>query len=105
VVDGSGKVIDTVNKEQAISWVWEDVQVNNSNIPNGGFVISAEDPSGTRTQGQLVANTDSLGDDVRASGLSGYLDYDGKSYAKPQFHLEGNVDVTGAGQAEVMIDG
>lgn len=48
VVDGSGQVVKMVNKRQAMEWSWGSQEDNNSLIPEGGFVVSAQDPSGSR---------------------------------------------------------
>lgn len=105
-VDGQGKVSDTRNKQQAINWVWSPIQPNNSPIPEGGFVISAMDPSGVRTLRQLVANTYSIGDTVRAAVLRGFLDYDGKTFSGKKAEITGTVEVLGYGKdVQVLING
>ena len=50
VVDHTGHVTRVVNRNQAINWSWGAPEENNSVIPQGGFVISTLDPSGTRTR-------------------------------------------------------
>jgi hypothetical protein len=105
-VDGQGKVSDTRNKQQAINWVWSPIEPNNSPIPEGGFVISAMDPSGVRTLRQLVANAYSIGDTVRAAVLRGFLDYDGKTFSGKKVEIAGTVEVLGYGEdVKVLING
>lgn len=105
VVDASGQVTRVVNKNQAMAWNWATQETNNSVIPSGGFVISTLDPSGTRTNRQLVANAYSAGDQVRASVLSGMLDDEGRRTADSQVTIEGQIEVLGPGQAVVMLNG
>ncbi|MEF3305815.1 family 10 glycosylhydrolase [Paenibacillus sp. GYB003] len=105
-VDGTGKVVDTRNKRQAIDWVWTPIQLNNSPIPQGGFVISAMDKSGVKTRRQLIANTYSIGDEVRAAVLHGFRDYDGKTFDGKKLELKGSVDVLGYGkELNVLVNG
>lgn len=105
VVDASGQVTRVANKNQAINWNWVTQETNNSVIPSGGFVISTLDPSGTRTNRQLVANAYSIGDQVRASVLSGMLDDEGRKTADSQVTIEGLIEVLGPGKAVVMLNG
>ncbi|MDW2876493.1 MULTISPECIES: family 10 glycosylhydrolase [Bacillaceae] len=105
VVDRTGKVTKMVNKEQAMNWSWGVANDNNSLIPEGGFVISAADASGVRERRQLVANAYSVGDDVRAALLSGFLEYDGKTFTKSKVEIKGKAEVIGAGAAAVKING
>lgn len=105
-VDASGKVVETRNKQQAINWVWTPIQPNNSPIPQGGFVISSADQSGVKTRRQLVANAYSLGDDVRAALLKGYLAYEGKTVNGNKLNLTGSVELIGYGKkVEVVVNG
>ncbi|PAK55220.1 S-layer homology domain-containing protein [Paenibacillus sp. 7541] len=105
VVDDTGTVTRVVNKNQAIRWSWGAPEENNSVIPQGGFVISALDPSGIRTLRQLVANAYSVGDQVRSAALSGLLDDEGRETRESQIQLEGQVEVLGPGQAAVKVNG
>lgn len=105
-VDATGTVIDTANKTQAMNWNWAVVEDNNSAIPEGGFVISALDPSGVREKRQLVASLYDLGDQVRAALLEGHLNVDGMTVTSRQQEIEGTVTVIGyGGQVEVFING
>lgn len=105
-VDGSGVVVDTANKQQAMDWNWTVVEDNDTAIPDGGFVISAADPSGVRVKRQLVANTYAEGDEVRAALLEGHLAYDGTTVSHHQLELEGSLTVVGYGeQVDVRING
>ncbi|MBM7618466.1 uncharacterized lipoprotein YddW (UPF0748 family) [Bacillus tianshenii] len=105
VIDANGKVVKMVNKQQAMNWSWVQVEDNNSVIPQGGFVISAADASGVRERRQLVANAYSVGDDVRAAILTGYLDYENKTFKKDEISFSGQVQVVGTGEASVKING
>ncbi|MFB4330821.1 S-layer homology domain-containing protein [Paenibacillus sp. CR_12] len=105
VVDNTGHVTRVVNRNQAINWSWGAPEENNSVIPAGGFVISALDPSGTRTLRQLVANAYNTGDQVRSAVLSGLMDDEGKETRASQLALTGLVEVLGPGQAAVKVNG
>ncbi|RAV11230.1 S-layer protein [Paenibacillus contaminans] len=105
VTDAAGKVTKVVNKTQASTWNWTVPEDNNSAIPAGGMIVSALDDSGIRTKRQLLANTYSVGDDIRAAALSGHLNYDGKTVTEPFLDLAGNVKVFGKGDALVNING
>ncbi|MEK4520733.1 hypothetical protein NSQ95_16185 [Psychrobacillus sp. FSL W7-1457] len=105
VVDGSGQVVKMVNKRQAMEWSWGSQEDNNSLIPEGGFVVSAQDPSGSREKRQTVAFAYDIGDEVRAALLSGFLDYEGKTFNNHNLELEGSVQVVGPGEAKVEING
>ncbi|MEW9110521.1 MAG: family 10 glycosylhydrolase [Cytobacillus gottheilii] len=105
VVDASGEVVKMVNKEQAMNWNWTNVDDNNSQIPEGGFVISALDRSGAREKRVLVANNFDIGDRVRSASLSGSLNYEGKSFSTAGFEYEGKVDAIGPGEAKVFVNG
>lgn len=105
-VDGSGIVMDTANKQQAMNWNWAGVEENDTAIPDGGFVISAADPSGVRVKRQLVANAYSVGDAVRAALLEGHLAYNETRVNVSQLELAGTVTVLGYGeQLDVRING
>jgi len=105
VVDNTGNVTKVVNKTQAINWSWSFPEDNNSAIPTGGMVISALDDSGVRTNRQLVANNYSVGDNIRAAALTGYMDYDGKTVSSATAELKGNVRVLGTGSnVEVYLN-
>lgn len=105
IVDASGKVLYIVNKFQAMFWNWTGVQQNNSPIPQGGFVISAEDPSGQRTNRQLIANAYRAGDEVRAAMLKGLDVYDGFTTSAESILLTGSVEVIGPGTPMVYVNG
>lgn len=105
VVDASGNVIKMVNKKQAMNWNWVNVEDNNSLIPEGGFVVSAQDVSGVREKRQLVANAFEIGDHVRASLLRGLLDYEGQTFNRKYLDFNGNVQVVGPGEAAVTVNG
>ncbi|WP_036716841.1 S-layer homology domain-containing protein [Paenibacillus sp. JCM 10914] len=105
VVDQTGQVTRVVNRNQAINWSWGAPEENNSVIPQGGFVITALDPSGTRTYRQLVANAYNSGDQVRSAVLSGLMDDEGLETRNSRLELEGNVEVLGPGQAAVKVNG
>ncbi|RAR38892.1 S-layer homology domain-containing protein [Paenibacillus sp. MDMC362] len=105
VVDNTGHVTRVVNRNQAINWSWGAPEENNSVIPQGGFVISTLDPSGTRTLRQLVANAYNTGDQVRSAVLSGLMDDEGKETRDSQLALKGLVEVLGPGQAAVKVNG
>lgn len=105
-VDAAGTVIHAVNKVQAMNWNWAVVEENNTDIPEGGFVISAMDPSGVRVKRQLVANHYAVGDQVRAALLEGHLNYDGLTVTEHQQDIEGTVSIIGYGEhVEVLING
>ncbi|WP_342574643.1 S-layer homology domain-containing protein [Paenibacillus sp. FSL M8-0142] len=105
VVDNTGQVTKVVNRNQAIKWSWGSPEENNSVIPQGGFVISTLDPSGTRTLRQLVANAYNTGDQVRSAVLSELMDDEGKETRDSQLQLEGQVEVLGPGKATVNVNG
>lgn len=105
IVDDTGHVTRVVNRNQAINWSWGSPEENNSIIPSGGFVISALDPSGTRTLRQLVANAYNTGDQVRSAVLSGLMDDEGRETRDSQLALKGMVEVLGPGKATVKVNG
>lgn len=105
VVNASGEVTRVVNREQAIRWSWGAPEENNSIIPPGGFVISTVDPSGTRTNRQLVANAYNTGNQVRSAVLSGLLDDEGKQTSESLVTVEGHVEVLGTGSIAVHFNG
>lgn len=105
VVDASGQVTKVANRKQAIQWNWEVPEQNNSMIPQGGFVITTVDPSGTRTLRQLVANAYDTGNTVRAAVLSGLKDDEGRKTSSREIQIEGQVEVLGTGKAEVYLNG
>jgi uncharacterized lipoprotein YddW (UPF0748 family) len=76
VVDASGTVTHVANKKQAIDWVWGDAtELNNSVIPENGFVLSSADKSGSRVLRQLLANGFSVGDKTAVAYITDYLQY------------------------------
>lgn len=105
VVDDTGHVTRMVNRNQAINWSWGSPEENNSVIPPGGFVISAMDPSGVRTNRQLVANAYNTGDQVRSAVLSELMDDEERETHESQFLLQGMVEVLGPGKAAVKVNG
>lgn len=105
VVNADGQITHVANKTQAINWSWSNRENNNSIIPQGGIVISAMDASGVRERRQFVARTYSVGDDVRAAVLRGYLNYTDTVTPSPVLHMEGTVEVLGTGTAEVRLNG
>ncbi|MFC4025086.1 family 10 glycosylhydrolase [Oceanobacillus longus] len=105
VVDASGQVVEMVNKRQAMEWSWGTQEDNNSLIPDGGFVVSAQDPSGSREKRQTVAFTYDIGDEVRAALLSGFLDYEGQTVNSLNLDFNGNVQVVGPGEVDVTVNG
>lgn len=105
VVDASGQVTKVVNRKQAIQWNWTVPDQNNSIIPQGGFVITTVDPSGTRTLRQLVANAYDTGTSVRAAVLSGLKDDEGRKTSSREILVEGQVEVLGTGKSEVYLNG
>ncbi|GGG14148.1 S-layer homology domain-containing protein [Paenibacillus abyssi] len=105
VVDAAGNVTRVANRNQAINWSWGAPEENNSVIPQGGFVISTLDRSGTRTLRQLVANAYNIGDQARAAVLSGLLDDEGRETSSGSYSLQGQIEVLGPGQASVLVNG
>ncbi|WP_235941190.1 S-layer homology domain-containing protein [Paenibacillus puerhi] len=105
VVDGSGKVTRVANQAQALNWSWSRPEETNSEIPQGGFVVSAMDPSGIRTKRQLVARSYTVGDSVRAAALGGFLPYDKLKTGADSLALSGTVKVLGPGAAVVTVNG
>ncbi|MCH1639952.1 S-layer homology domain-containing protein [Paenibacillus timonensis] len=105
VVNNTGEVTRVVNRKQAINWSWGAPEENNSVIPPGGFVISTIDPSGTRTNRQLVANAYEVGDQVRAAVLSGLMDDELRETRDSHYQLEGTVEVLGPGSPSVKVNG
>lgn len=105
IVDATGRVVWVINKTQAMFWNWTGVQLNDSPIPKGGFVISAEDPSGQRTNRQLIANAYRQGDQVRAAMLKGLHLYDGLTTSEAGIVLTGSVEVIGPGTPAVYVQG
>lgn len=105
VVDNTGAVTRVANRNQAIHWSWGAPEENNSVIPPGGFVISTIDPSGTRTNRQLVANAYEVGDQVRAAVLSGLMDDELRETRDSRYQLEGTVEVLGPGTPSVIVNG
>lgn len=76
VVDANGTVTHVANKQQAIDWVWGDAtELNNSVIPENGFVLSSADKSGSRVLRQLLANSFSVGDKTAVAYITDYLQY------------------------------
>lgn len=107
VVDADGVVTYVVNKQQAIDWVWGDnTELNNSTIPEGGFVLSAADKSGSRTLRQLLANSYSVGDKATAAYVTNYSQYNTNVYNKENEVLSFNVKAWGtADSIEVLVNG
>lgn len=105
VVGADGNVTNVVNRKQAIQWNWAVPEQNNSVIPQGGFVITTVDPSGTRTLRQLVANAYDVGNSIRAAVLSGWQDDEGRQTSNSEILVEGQVEVLGTGKAEVYLNG
>ncbi|MFC3767132.1 S-layer homology domain-containing protein [Paenibacillus sp. GCM10012303] len=105
IVGADGKVAEVVNKKQAMEWKWTGNKPNNSTIPKGGFVVSALDKDGVRTLRQLLANSFSAGDDIRAAMLRGHLDYDKLVTDKQRIELKGSVEVLGPGTAKLLLNG
>ncbi|GIP46817.1 hypothetical protein J53TS2_04080 [Paenibacillus sp. J53TS2] len=105
VVDHTGIVTRVANRKQAINWSWGAPEENNSVIPSGGFVISTIDPSGTRTNRQLVANAYEVGDEVRAAVLSGLMDDELRETRDSRYLLEGTIEVLGPGTPSVKVNG
>lgn len=104
IVDDTGKVIGLKNKQAAIDWNWGNPEQNNSDIPEGGFVISTVDKSGERENRQLIAKTYDIGDEVRAAILSGYTQYDGIKVQDSKISIKGNVEVLGIGKPKVKVN-
>lgn len=105
VVDDTGVVTRVANRNQAINWSWGAPEENNSVIPPGGFVISTIDPSGVRTNRQLVANAYEVGDQVRSAVLSGLIDDELRETRNSHYSLEGTVEVLGPGTPSVKVNG
>ncbi len=107
IVDTNGVVTNVVNKQQAIDWVWGDnTELNNSIIPEGGFVISAADKSGSRTLRQLLANSYSAGDKTTAAYITDYLQYNTNVYNKENEVLSFSVKAWGISDSvEVLVNG
>ncbi|MGG1614613.1 S-layer homology domain-containing protein [Paenibacillus sp. FSL K6-2441] len=105
VVDDTGVVTRVANRNQAINWSWGAPEENNSVIPPGGFVISTIDPSGVRTNRQLVANAYEVGDQVRSAVLSGLMDDALRETRDSHYPLEGTVEVLGPGTPSVKVNG
>ncbi|SDE19619.1 S-layer homology domain-containing protein [Paenibacillus sp. UNCCL117] len=105
VVDSTGRVTRIPNRSQAINWNWGQPEETNSVIPQGGFVVSAMDPSGTRTKRQWVAGAYQVGDQVRAAALSGFLPFEQMRTGADRLILDGSVKVLGPGNAEVTVNG
>lgn len=105
IVGADGSVLEVVNKQQAMEWKWIGNKINNSTIPRGGFVISALDKDGVRTLRQLLANSFSVNDEIRAAMLRGHLDYDKLATKQSALVLEGSVEVLGPGTAVLLING
>lgn len=105
VVNAEGVVTATPNRTQAINWNWGVLDDTNSEIPAGGFVISTLDPSGTRTNRQLVANAYQIGDTAKAAMLSGYMQYEGMQTSSSRVEIRGQAEVIGSGTAEVVVNG
>lgn len=107
VVDANGVVTHVANKQQAIDWVWgPNTELNNSAIPEGGFVLSAADKSGSRVLRQLLANSYSIGDKTAAAYITDYLQYNTNTYNKEKEELSFIVKTWGGnGSAEVLVNG
>lgn len=105
IVGADGKVTEVVNKKQATEWKWTGNKPNNSAIPKGGFVISALDKDGVRTLRQLLANSFSAGEDIRAAMLRGHLDYEKLVTNKQRQEIKGSVEVLGPGSAKLLLNG
>lgn len=107
VVDAKGVVTHVVNKQQAIDWVWgSNTELNNSTIPEGGFVISAADKSGSRVFRQLLANSYSVGDKTSAAYITDYLQYNTNLYTKQNEVLSFTAKTWGSnGSVEVLVNG
>ncbi|WP_313134272.1 family 10 glycosylhydrolase [Anaerocolumna sp.] len=107
IVDANGVVTNVVNKQQAIDWVWGDnTELNNSIIPEGGFVLSAADKSGSKTLRQLLANSYSVGDKTTAAYITDYSQYNTNIYNKENEMLSFSVKAWGsADSVEVLVNG
>lgn len=106
VVDHSGKVVELKNQMQAADWNWATPQNNDSNIPEGGFVLSTVDRSGYRVYRQLLANSFHVGDKVAAAVLSEYLDNEEKIFTGSKAEIEVKVTTYGQNQkVKVLIGG
>lgn len=105
VVDGDGVVTKMPNRTQAVNWSWGTTDDTNSAIPAGGFVISTLDPSGTRTNRQLVANAYQIGDVAKSAVLRGFLQYEGTQTTNGTIEIRGQAEVLGGGTAEAVVNG
>lgn len=105
VVNEDGEVTAMPNRNQAITWNWAVLDDTNSAIPAGGFVISTLDPSGTRTNRQLVANAYQIGDTVKSAMLRGFLQYEDMQTTISSVEIRGQAEVIGSGTAEVRVNG
>lgn len=105
VVNAEGVVTAMPNRTQAINWNWGVLDDTNSEIPAGGFVISTLDPSGTRTNRQLVANAYQIGDIAKATVLRGYMQYEGMQTSSNSVEIRGQAEVIGSGTAEAVVNG
>lgn len=105
VVDADGIVTAMPNRTQAVNWSWGTTDNTNSTIPAGGYVISTLDPSGTRTNRQLIANAYQIGDTAKAALLRGYLQYEGTQTTNARIEIRGQAEVIGSGEAEVKVNG
>lgn len=88
VINASGKVTAMKNQKQAADWNWAVTEINNSIIPNGGFVLSAMDHSGSRVYRQLLANSLHQNDKICAVSLSGYTEEERNVYTKEKADIE-----------------
>lgn len=107
VVVGADNVVTAVkNKTQAINWNWAAPEMNNSPIPEKGFVISAIDRSGSRVYRQLLANGYSVGDSVYAAVMTDFVNYKTEVYKSNSVNLTFTVNKIGGGRTvKVVVNG
>lgn len=105
VVDATGTVTELKNQQQAVDWNWATPELNDSMIPEGGFVLSTVDRSGSRVYRQLLANTFHVGDKVAAAVLTDFLEEENKVYTLATAELEVKVQSFGQNEETVVMIG
>ena len=105
VVDTNGIVTELKNQKQAVDWNWAVPNLNDSLIPEGGFVLSTVDRSGSRVYRQLLANSFHVGDKIAAAVLTEFLDDENRVYTQEVADIEVKVQSYGQNEKTVVMLG
>lgn len=105
VVGADGRVTAVKNKKQAQSWSWGSFDKNDSEIVEGGFVISGADASGDRAIRQTLAKAE-IGEKLYAAYLTDYLKYNIEKFGSNEIEFSIAAAVYGsADSVEVKFNG